>query len=52
MVTDGIRAWLRLVGGEELLQLHRAVVGWMREIWAVAIEIAIEPRQRGREWER
>lgn len=51
-VGDGIRAWLRLTGGEELVQLHRAVVGWMREIWADVAAIAIEPRQRGREWER
>ncbi|ARJ67598.1 hypothetical protein WV31_19030 [Magnetospirillum sp. ME-1] len=51
-VSDGIRAWLRLVGGEELVRLHRIVVGWMREIWAVATEIVIEPRHREREWER
>jgi hypothetical protein len=52
LVTDGIAAWLRLVGGNDLVQRHRTVVGWMREVWATVVEAAIEEPQRGRGRER
>ena len=55
LVSDGIAAWLRLVGGADLVQRHRTVVGWMREIWATVVDVAIEEPQRhrgrGREFE-
>jgi len=52
LVTDGITAWLRLVGGNDLVQRHRTVVGWMREIWASVVDVAIEEPQRHRGRER
>ena len=52
LVTDGIAAWLRLVGGNDLVQRHRTVVGWMREFWATVVDIAIEEPQRNRGRER
>jgi hypothetical protein len=52
LITDGIAAWLRLVGGNDLVQRHRTVVGWMREFWAAMVDIAIEEPQRSRGWER
>ena len=52
LVSDGIAAWLRLVGGNDLVQRHRAVVGWMREIWASVVDVAIEEPQRNRGRER
>ncbi|MGE5503666.1 MAG: plasmid recombination protein [Actinomycetota bacterium] len=52
VVTDGIQAWLRLTGGEDLVRIHRTVLGWLREVWATVAEAVIEPRHRGRDWER
>ena len=52
LVTDGITAWLRLVGGNDLVQQHRTIVGWMREIWAAVVDVAIEEPQRNRWRER
>ena len=52
LVSDGIAAWLRLVGGNDLVQRHRTVVGWMREIWAAVDDVAIEEPQRHRGRER
>ena len=52
LVTDGIAAWLRLVGGNDLVQRHRTVVGWMREFWAAVVDAAIEEPQRHRGRER
>ena len=52
LVSDGIAAWLRLVGGNDLVQRHRTVVGWMREIWAAVVDVAIEEPQRHRGRER
>jgi len=47
-VSDGIAAWLRLVGGNDFVQRHRTVVGWMREFWAAMVDVAIEEPQRNR----
>ena len=52
LVSDGIAAWLRLVGGNDLVQRHRTVIGWMREIWAAVVDVAIEEPQRNRGRER
>ena len=52
LVSDGIAAWLRLVGGNDLVQRHRTVVGCMREIWAAVVDVAIEEPQRHRGRER
>ncbi len=52
VVTDGMAAWLRIVGGNDLVQRHRTVVGWMREIWAAVVDVAIEEPQRNRGRER
>jgi len=52
LVTDGIAAWLRLVGGNDLVQRHRTVVGWMREFWVTVVDVAIEEPQRNRGRER
>jgi len=52
LVTDGITVWLRLFGGNDLVQRHRTVVGWMREIWATVDDVAIEEPQRNRGRER
>jgi len=52
VVTDGVAAWLRISGGNDLVQRHRTVVGWMREFWASVVEAALEEPQRGRGRER
>ena len=52
LVSDGIAAWLRLVGGSDIVQRHRTVVGWMREFWAAVVDVAIEEPQRHRGRER
>ena len=52
LVTDGITAWLRIAGGANLVQRHRTVIGWMREIWAAVVDVAIEEPQRNRGRER
>ena len=52
VVTDGIAAWLRIAGGNDLVQRHRTVVGWMREFWASVVDVVIEEPQRNRGRER
>lgn len=52
LVADGIAAWLRINGGNDLVQHHRTVVGWMREVWATVTEAVIEEPQRDRGLER
>ena len=52
LVTDGVAAWLRIVGGNDLVQRHRTVVGWVREFWAAVVDVAIEEPQRKRGRER
>jgi len=52
VVVDGVLAWLRIEGGDALVQRHRTVIGWLREVWATMTEAAIEPPQRNRARER
>ena len=52
LVSDGIAAWMRIADGADLVQRHRAVIGWMREIWAAVVDVAIEEPQRNRGRER
>ena len=52
LVSDGIAAWLRIAGGSDLVQRHRTVIGWMREIWAAVVDVTIEEPQRTRGRER
>lgn len=50
-VVEGVRAWLRLEGGEALREAHSCVVGWLRD-WLASAKDAVReqaPRVRGRE---
>ena len=51
-VFQGVKAWLHLVGGDELVKIHLAVINWMREVWSTAAVLTREEPRRERGLER
>ena len=51
-VFQGVKAWLHLVGGDDLVKVHQTVIGWMREVWNQATVLTREEPRRQRGWER